>query len=63
MQQVIAGVDQFYNKGKKTGISNLEESKESVNTTASSIDNSGAFDQKREDLRNKMGPDVFDYYY
>ena len=69
LKQVVGEIDNFYGNnmfstpGKHSG--KIEESKDSFTTAADSNSSitSTAMSAKKEELREKMGPDVFDYYY
>ena len=56
MNKVLAGFDNFFNRKKKSQA--FEESK----ISQASMYNESA-DKKKEDLRKRMGPEIFSYYY
>jgi uncharacterized protein YcnI len=66
VEKVLQGYDDFYAKDQqiikqKKGMNGFEESKDSVGKSYSSGD--AAVNMKKQELRSKMGNDVFEYYY
>lgn len=64
MQEVLAGVTSFYNRNLPAkDKNNSEEFKDSFASLQTAADSVDAMSSRKQELREQMGADVFDFYY